>query len=52
MMLIMPCLVVGLALFQLFLNHLMHKLNLFNESLGLVNVTMIINNNIFPKDKI
>lgn len=41
-MLIMPCLVLGLSLFQLFLNHLMHQLNFLNELLGLINATMTI----------
>jgi hypothetical protein len=51
MMFVMPCLVLGLALFQLFLYHLMHQLNLFNELLCSINVILTINRNIFPKDK-
>jgi hypothetical protein len=51
-MLVMFCLVLGLALFQLFLYHLMHQLNLFNELLCSINVILTINSNIFPKDKI
>lgn len=52
MMLIMSCIVLRLTLFQLFLNCLMQELNLFNEYFGLIYVTMSINRNIFPKDKI
>jgi hypothetical protein len=51
-MLFMSCLVLGLALFQLFLYHLMHQLNLFNEHLCFINVIMTINRNILPKHKI
>ena len=52
MMLFMSCLVLILALLQLFLYHLMHRLNLFNELLCPINVILTINSNVFPKDKI
>jgi hypothetical protein len=51
-MLVMSYLVLGLALFQLFLYHLMHQLNLFNEILCSINLIMTINSNILPKYKI
>ena len=51
-MLVMSCLVLGLTLFQLFLYHLMHQLNLFNELLFPINVILTINSNVFPKEKI
>jgi hypothetical protein len=52
MMIVMSCLVVGLTLFQLFLYHLMYRLNLFNELFYPINVILTINSNILPKDKI
>jgi len=51
-MLIMPSLVLGLALFQLFLYYLMNLLDLFNEPSCLVHITVSTNHGIFSKDKI
>ena len=52
LMLVMPCLVFGLALFQLFLHFLVNLLDLFNELGCLVHITMSINCYVFTKDKI
>jgi len=51
-MLVMPCLVFGLALFQLFLYCLVNLLDLFNELGCLVHITVSINYYVFTKDKI
>ena len=52
MMLVMSFLLLGLSFFQLFLYHMMHQLNLFNELIFSINVIMTINRNILPKDEI
>lgn len=51
-MFIMPCLVLGLALLQLFLYCLMHQLDFLNEVHGFVYVTLSIHDNIFPESNI
>lgn len=50
--LIMPCLVLGLASFQLFLHCLVNFLDLYNELGCFVHITMSINCYVFTKDKI
>ena len=51
-MLIMPSLVLGLALFQLFLYCLVDLLDLFNEPSCLVHIILSTNHGIVTKDKI
>ena len=52
LILIMPSVVLGLALFQLFLYCLVDLLDLFNEPSFLVHIIVSINHGIFTKDKI
>ena len=51
-MLVMPCLVFGLALFQLFLYCLVDLLDLLNEPSCFIHIIVSINHGIFTKDKI
>jgi len=50
-MLIMPCLVLVLALFHLFLQFLVNFLDLFNELGFFVDITESTNGYVFTKDK-
>jgi len=51
LMLVMPCLIFLLALFQLFLYCLVNLLDLFNELGCLVHITVSINCYVFTKEK-
>ena len=51
-MLVMSCLVFGLALFQLFLYCLMDLLDFFNESSCIVHITVSLSYCVLTKDKI
>lgn len=52
MVFVMPCLVISLTLFKLFLHCVMYQLNFINETTCLINVDVTINGDIFLKDDV
>ena len=52
MVFFMPCLVAALTSFKLFLHYVMYQLNLLYELPCLIDVTVIIDGDIFLKDEV